>query len=123
MAEIIQIPNTRQVFKLSDYNVEIIDGELILTPKKISIKLDEFDTIKIKNSVILECLITDNTENLEFITNSIKYRSIIVDIWKTMPTNQILQNTSFNFKLTDENEKGYNWCSVLNMSFQNKDSI
>ena len=55
----------------------------------------------VKNSVILECLITDNTENLEFITNSIKYRSIIVDIWKTMPTNQILQNTSFNLSASD----------------------
>ena len=41
-----------------------------------------------------------------------------------MPVNQILQNTSFNFKLTNENkEKGYNWCPILKMSFQSKDSI
>ena len=39
-----------------------------------------------------------------------------------MPTQKILQNTSFNFKLTDEKgEKGYAWCQDLHMSFQNKD--
>ena len=40
-----------------------------------------------------------------------------------MPVQKILQTTTFNFKLTNENgEKGYNWCDDINMSFQNKDS-
>jgi uncharacterized protein YunC (DUF1805 family) len=40
-----------------------------------------------------------------------------------MPTQKILQNTLYNFKLTNENgEKGYIWCDDINMSFQNKDS-
>jgi hypothetical protein len=40
-----------------------------------------------------------------------------------MPTQKILQTTTFNFKLTKEiGEKGYTWCDDINMSFQNKDA-
>ena len=40
-----------------------------------------------------------------------------------MPTQKIFQNTTFNFKLSNENgDKGYNWSPEINMSFQNKDS-
>jgi hypothetical protein len=40
-----------------------------------------------------------------------------------MPTQKIFQNTTFNFKLSNENGlKGYNWSPEINMSFQNKDS-
>ena len=36
---------------------------------------------------------------------------------------KILQTTTFNFKLTNENgEKGYKWCDDINMSFQDKDA-
>lgn len=36
---------------------------------------------------------------------------------------KILQNTTFNFKLTNENGvKGYKWCDEIHMSFQNKDA-
>ena len=40
-----------------------------------------------------------------------------------MPVQQILQTTTFNFKLTNENrEKGYQWCDNIRMSFQSKDA-
>ena len=40
-----------------------------------------------------------------------------------MPASFILQNTTFNIKLTNENgNKGYIWYSEINMSVQNKDS-
>jgi hypothetical protein len=40
-----------------------------------------------------------------------------------MPAQRILQNTTFNFKLTNEGgDDGYNWCRHINMSFQDKDS-
>ena len=40
-----------------------------------------------------------------------------------MPTQKILQTTTYNFKLTDENGvKGYKWCDDIKMSFQGKDS-
>ena len=64
----------------------------------------------IKNN---DCLISDKK----------KYRQILIEIWKTMPTQKILQNTTFNFKLTEEKgEKGYDWCKDINMSFQGKDA-
>ena len=52
-----------------------------------------------------------------------KIKRINSEIWKSMPTQQILQTTTFNFKLTNENgKKGYNWCYDIRMSFQNKDA-
>jgi hypothetical protein len=40
-----------------------------------------------------------------------------------MPTQLILQNTIFNFKLTTQNgKKGYKWCSKLLMSYQGKNA-
>ena len=39
-----------------------------------------------------------------------------------MPTNMILQNTTFNFKLEKINENGYHWHKEINMSMQNKDA-
>ena len=36
---------------------------------------------------------------------------------------KILQETTFNFKLSNENGyNGYLWCEDINMSFQNKDA-
>lgn len=41
-----------------------------------------------------------------------------------MPTQKILQTTTFNFKLTNEKgEHGYNWNDSIRMSFQSKDSM
>lgn len=118
MTEIIRIPN------IENYIQEIIDGELILTPKKITpenITENELYMTCITNSKIEECIIKKEEKNITINKN---YRSILIDIWKTMPTQQILQNTSFNFKLTNENgKKGYKWCSNINMSFQNKDAM
>ena len=40
-----------------------------------------------------------------------------------MPTQKILQTTTFNMKLTNENGfDGYKWCSKLNLCIQNKDA-
>ena len=45
------------------------------------------------------------------------------DIWKSMPIQLIIQATTFNFKLTDENgNKGYKWCPQLLMSYEEKDT-
>ena len=36
---------------------------------------------------------------------------------------KILQTSTFNFKLTNENgEKGYKWCDDIHMSYQNKNA-
>jgi len=112
--EVIRIPN------IENYDQEIIGGILVLTPKKSYIEEFEFMRLSFKGSTILNCLIKDN-ECL--ISDKKKYRQILVDIWKSMPTQKILQNTNFNFKLTDEKgEKGFKWCNEINMSFQGKDA-
>ena len=121
MSDIIRIPN------ILNYTQEIINGDLILTPK-IKIIQSEYELLNnylFGNSTILECSIKNN-ENEEIISGKgsvISYASILKDIWVSMPTQLILQNTTFNFKLTNENgNKGYIWSSKLGMSYQGKDA-
>ena len=115
MTELIRIPN------IENYTQEIINGELILTPKKQYITENELNTTQITNSTIEECLIKKEEENISI--NKRHYRAILVDIWKSMLPMTILQTTTFNFKLTNENgKKGYSWCDDIHMSFQNKDA-
>ena len=115
MTELIRIPN------IENYTQEIINGELILTPKKQYITENELNITQITNSTIEECVIKKEEETIS--TNT-RYRSVLVDIWKSMPTQKILKTTTFNFKLTNENgEKGYKLCDDIHMSFQNKDAI
>lgn len=114
MAEQIRIPN------IENYIQEIINGELILTPKKNYKTENEINMIDFTKSIIQECVIKNQEEIL---SNKNKYRSVLVDIWKYMPAQQILQTTTFNFKLTDEGGvKGYHWNKDLNMSFQDKNA-
>jgi hypothetical protein len=115
MTEPIRIPN------IENYTQEIINGELILTPKKQYMTENELNMTQITHSTIEECLIKKEEENIS--TSKSCYRSVLIDIWKSMPAQKILQTTTFNFKLTNENgEKGYKWCNDVHMSFQNKDA-
>ena len=115
MSEIICIPN------IADYTQEVINGNLILTPKKQYITENELNMTVIKKSSIEECLIKKEDET---ISTKNKYQSVLLDIWKSMPTQKILQTTTFNFKLTNEKgEHGYNWNDSIRMSFQSKDSM
>lgn len=115
MSEVICIKNIER------YISEIINGDLILTPKNIYITEEEFNETIISNSTILKCLIKDEENNI--ISNKLKYRPILNDIWISMPTQKILQTTTFNMKLTDENGKnGYNYIPTLKISIQGKDA-
>ena len=114
MTELIRIQN------IENYTQEIINGELILTPKKQYMTENELNITQFANSTIEECLIKKEEET---ISTKTRYRSVLVDIWKSMPTQKILQTTTFNLKLTNENgEKGYKWCNDIHMSFQDKDA-
>ena len=114
MTDIIKIAN------IENYQQEIVDGTLILTPKKTHLSEPELTSIGLENSTILSCSIKNEDET---ISTKVTYRSILIDIWKSMPTQKIFQNTAFNFKLSNENGlKGYNWSPEINMSFQNKDA-
>lgn len=114
MTELIRIPN------VENYTQKIINGDLILTPKKQYITEFELNMTQIKHSTIEECIIKKKEE---IISTKTRYRSVLVDIWKSMPTQKTLHTTYFNFKLTKEDGvKGYQWCDDIHMSFQNKDA-
>ena len=72
-------------------------------------------------SIINYCIIKNNEE--EVISKSNKYSSILIDIYKSLSASFILQNTTFNIKLTNEKgQKGYIWYPEINMSVQLKDA-
>lgn len=117
MTDIIRIPN------IENYTQEIINGELILTPKNIDIFINEenFKKIDFSHAKIIECNIYYDKNII--CSNKRNWRSILINVWKSMPTQKILQNTTFNFKLEKmSGSLGYHWCPIINMSFQNKDS-
>jgi hypothetical protein len=128
MSEVIRIPN------IKNYTQKFINGELILTPiqnniNKKYISENELINIMLTPPLIINisCIINKDNENISTNISSksilVCLRSVLVDIWKYMPTQKILQNTTFNFKLTDENgQKGYKWCSDIHMSFQDKNA-
>jgi hypothetical protein len=110
-----------RIRNIENYTQEIINGELILTSKKQYITENELNMTSVKGSSIEECLIKKREEVISTTISS--YRAVLIDIWKSMPTQKILQTTGFNVKLTNENgEKGYKWCDDLKISFQNKDA-
>jgi len=114
MTEIIRIPN------IENYTQEIINGELILTPKEIYISEDEFNRIILNSSKILSCIVKNGEE---IISKKTKYLAILIDIWKSMPTQKIFQTTTFNIKLTNQyGLNGYKWCPELKFSIQYRDS-
>ena len=114
MSDKIHIPN------ISKYTIEIIDNTLILTPKDVFITEDDLYKTNLGKSKIISCIVKNGTD---IISSTQKYRTILNDIWMNMPTQLILQNTTFNMKLTDEKGlNGYNWDSILKLSIQNKDS-
>ena len=114
MDGVIRIPN------IQSYTQEIINGELIITPKIQYITETELAHTSLTSSKLIECVIQNNDD---IISNKTKYRSLLIDIWKTMPTQKIIKNTNFNCRLGNEKgEKGYNYNDDLKMSIQGKDS-
>ncbi len=139
MSEKIQIEN------INNYIIEIIDNTLILTPKietplsslpplpplfllpeisLQSISEEELHLLSFSKSVITEYEVKNGDDVIS--KKSIfkaKFKKILIDIWKTIPTQKILQTSTFNFKLSNENgANGYVWCPKINMSVQCKDS-
>ena len=115
MNNIIRIPN------INNYRQSIFNNELILTPIYNYISIDVLLDLNLTNSKINYCIITDIDEKI--ISNSNKYFRILIDIYKSLSASFILQNTTFNIKLTNEDgNKGYKWCPEINMSVQRKDS-
>ena len=105
-------------FPIEQYNLEIINGEIILTPKECFVSEDEVNRTTLISSKILNCVVKNGEE---IISDKTGYQTILNDIWYSMPTQKILQTTTFNMKLTNENGlKGYTWHPKLNLSVQGK---
>lgn len=115
MSEVIRICN------IDLYSIEIVDGTLLATPKepKQYITTDDFNKCILTSSKIISCIITHGDK---IISNKRKYMSILVDIWKTMTTTKIVQNTTFNMKTNEQYENGYKWRPELMLSVQGKDA-
>jgi hypothetical protein len=105
---------------IDNYTLEFKNGKLILTPKYVKITLEEARNLQLAHCVIDKCMIFKNDET---ISTSTKFRRILIDLWKSMPTQLLLMNTTYNMKLTNENgNNGYNWVDDVNVSAQDKDS-
>ena len=112
---------TTTIPNIENYNLEITDSILNLIPKKLNISDDQINKTTFTKSNIMYCLIT--TKDDAFVTNKDTYFEILEDIWKSMPIQLLLQNTSFDFKITKE--KGFNgfwWNETLNMSLRLKNA-
>jgi len=118
MNQSITIPN------IDNYHREIINNELILTPIYKYISLDELNRVNLTKAEIIYCLIKDsNDEIISDNKDKNNWFRILIDIYKSLSASFILQNTTFNIKLTNENgNKGYYWCDEIKMSIQHKDS-
>lgn len=106
----IKIPN------ISNYIMEIVDDTLILTSKIKYITESDMNRICLLESIVLNCKINDEE------VDRLKYKSILVSIYKQMTINKILQHTEINMKLIETNEDGYTWYKDLKLSIQHRDS-
>ncbi len=110
MEKEIKIPH------ISNYIMEIVDDTLILTSKLNYITESDMNKICLMDSIVLGCKINDEE------VDRLKYKSILIYIYKKMTANLILQNTEMNIKLIETNENGYTWYKDLGMSIQGKDA-
>jgi hypothetical protein len=105
------------VNNISNYNIQIINNNLCLTP--IKEYLTEYEVFRhdLKNSEIIEAKLNGN------VIRKPSYYKILKLIWKDTSVNTILQHTIFNFKLSIESIKGddsYIWNEDINLAFQTR---
>ena len=101
-------------------DVELSDEELTDDELSEDEFTDEYEN-DYTSSIIEESIIVNRDGDI--VSDNKKFRGILVDIWKTMEKQDILDNTTFKFKSGNKRGvKGYNLCEGINMSFQNRDS-
>tara|TARA_Y100000389_G_C17435478_1_gene505256 strand:+ start:738 stop:1298 length:561 start_codon:yes stop_codon:yes gene_type:complete len=115
------------------YNIKFADNKIIITPNTEFLETtdissdftseNDLNNIDIKGSKILECIIKDSEGTIILNKKNSSFRSILIHIWKQIGQEKILKQSTFNFKLPNEQTtSSYNWCNDINMSFQNKDA-
>ena len=118
MIILLKIPN------IDNYDIENKDDKLILTKKIEFLKDDEMIKCNLGKSKILECKVSRNLNN-ECISTNTKYIKILIDIYKSMISSEIIQNTTMNIDIGDKlnGVKGYKFFQELGISIQGKDAI
>ena len=115
-------------------NKEETYNKLNLSPEnKIfleKIELEYFSDLRFKeiknydfiSSKIVACHIS-NKENHIISDNKIQFNKILIDIWKTIDRDILINISTFKFKTKDEQgTKGFNWCEPINLSFQSNNA-
>lgn len=105
---------TEHVHDSENCAVEIINGELMLTPINVFIMEEEFQKKDLLNdSIILECEIKNNQE---IVSKKTTFMDLLIDVWKSMSNEKIIQSTEFKFSLKNENENNILvWYEEINM--------
>tara|TARA_Y100000389_G_C17227986_1_gene396675 strand:+ start:155 stop:589 length:435 start_codon:yes stop_codon:yes gene_type:complete len=105
-----------QRYSLSDYDLEVKDGEIILTKKKINV--DELISTDLVGSKVLECSIFSMSKLISKKTN---IRHILNDVWYSMDINDVLKHSAFSMKNRNDNaEYGYLYDDKLKLFIKGK---
>lgn len=105
-------------FKLSDYDVEIKNGEIILTKKNLT--MEKLLSIDLSGSSLLDCSVFTTSNMIS--ADEKNYRNILNDIWYSMEIQDVLRRTSFSMKNKNNNsESGYIYDNKLNLFIKGED--
>ena len=112
---------TEHIHNSENCALEIINGVLMLTPSNVFIIEEEFQKNDFLNdSIILQCEIKNNEE---IVSKKTTYMWLLIDVWKTMSIERVIQTTKFTFSLKDENENNMLvWYEEINMYVATKDA-
>jgi len=101
--------------------LEIINGILMLTPINVFIIEEEFQKKDfLNNSIILQCEIKNNDE---IVSKKTTYMGLLIDVWKTMSNERVIQTTNFKFSLKNENKNNMLvWYEEINMYVATEDA-
>ena len=112
---------TEHIHNSENCALEIINGVLMLTPSNVFIIEEEFQKKDFLNdSIILQCEIKNNEE---IISKKTTYMGLLIDVWKTMSIERVIQTTKFTFSLKDESENNMLvWYEEINMYVATKDA-
>ena len=112
---------TEHIHNSENCALEIINGVLMLTPSNVFIIEEEFQKNDFLNdSIILQCEIKNNEE---IISKKTTYIGLLIDVWKTMSNERVIQTTKFKFSLKDESENNMLvWYEEINMYVATKDA-
>ena len=112
---------TEHIHNSENCALEIINGVLMLTPSNVFIIEEEFQKNDFLNdSIILQCKIKNNEE---IVSKKTTYMGLLIDVWKTMSIERVIQTTKCKFSLKDENENNMLvWYEEINMYVATKDA-